>query len=222
MRRCHPLDHPSASGMRRPFIPRMLVRAPPGAGSIGPWRCGCGCAGGCGPPARLRRQRLVRRGSRKRLRRHAAGRDRPILAHVRQPDAVVPVRLAAPDSPHVPGVEELDLQAGLLWGLEGRLPEDAGTLRGGRGDGVPEQPRGQIAQPKGQGAELARGAQGAGHAGLAQALGGRHLHPVDVEPRDAGTEDFQGVVVETVRHGPLGRSGGLCRNRLTSRRKRGR
>ena len=41
---------------------------------------------------------------------------------------------------------------------------------------------------------------------------------MDVESRDAGTEDLQRVVVEMVPHGP---GDGLCRNHLASRRKPG-
>ena len=118
-------------------------------------------------------------------------------------------------------VEQLDLQAGILQSLVGRLPEDAGALDRGRGDGVPPAPPGRFAQPLGQRAELPRGAQRAVHAGLAQPHGGLHLHLVGFESRDAGTEDLQGVGVEMVRHGPGGHGDGLCHHHLTTRRKRG-
>ena len=67
----------------------------------------------------------------KRPRGHGAGRGQPVPAYPCQPDAV---GLAPADLPHVPGMEQLDLQAGVLQGLAQCLPEDAGALHGGRGD----------------------------------------------------------------------------------------
>lgn len=47
------------------------------------------------------------------------------------------------------GAEQLDIQIGLLLGLQRHRPEDAGPHHGGPNDGGPERPLGQLAQPWG-------------------------------------------------------------------------
>lgn len=127
-----------------------------------------------------------------RARRHIAGPAQAELADAGQPQAVGHVALAAFDLLDELGMQQQRLDARVLEGLKGSLPENARALQRCGRHAMARQPLGQTAQPGRQGAELAGGALHAATR-LAQPHRGGDLHLVDVESGGAGVHDMQRV-----------------------------